>query len=157
MTYLWPDGELIAVEADSLPHPARLRLAGNAPTRCRPSPSAAGGRGLVAGACLARVLQAGHRHRPAGGYLPRLLSGDCICSAYMIEGPFHVWFRTSNCTATPTSACFDGASHPEELVARAAELRMEALALTDHDAVYGVPRFVRAAKARGIRPILAPS
>jgi error-prone DNA polymerase len=48
----------------------------------------------------------------------------------------------------------DGASHPEELVARAAELGMEALALTDHDAVYGIPRFVRAARARGIRPIL---
>ena len=48
----------------------------------------------------------------------------------------------------------DGASHPEELVAHAAELDMEALALTDHDAVYGVPRFVRAAKAHGIRPIL---
>ena len=33
----------------------------------------------------------------------------------------------------------DGASHPEELVARAAELGYEALALTDHDGVYGCP------------------
>jgi error-prone DNA polymerase len=48
----------------------------------------------------------------------------------------------------------DGASHPEDLIARAAELGMAALALTDHDAVYGVPRFVRAAKAHGVRPIL---
>ena len=31
----------------------------------------------------------------------------------------------------------DGTSHPEDLVAHAAELGMEALALTDHDAVYG--------------------
>ena len=48
----------------------------------------------------------------------------------------------------------DGASHPEELVACAAELGMDALALTDHDAVYGAMRFVEAAHAAGVRPIL---
>jgi error-prone DNA polymerase len=48
----------------------------------------------------------------------------------------------------------DGASHPEELVSRAAELGMKALALTDHDAVYGAPRFVRSAETQGIKPIL---
>jgi error-prone DNA polymerase len=48
----------------------------------------------------------------------------------------------------------DGASHPEDLVARAAELEMEALALTDHDAVYGAVRFVEVAQAWGVRPIL---
>lgn len=48
----------------------------------------------------------------------------------------------------------DGASHPEELVARAAELNMPALALTDHNAVYGAVRFIQAAKAQGIQPIL---
>ncbi|MBP6015302.1 MAG: error-prone DNA polymerase [Candidatus Promineofilum sp.] len=48
----------------------------------------------------------------------------------------------------------DGASHPEELVERAAELGMPALALTDHDAVYAAPAFIRAARQQGIRPIL---
>jgi error-prone DNA polymerase len=48
----------------------------------------------------------------------------------------------------------DGAAHPEELVARAAGLGMPALALTDHDAVYGAPRFIRAARQYGLRPIL---
>ena len=48
----------------------------------------------------------------------------------------------------------DGASTPEELVTRAGDLGMEALALTDHDALYGAVRFVSAARARGIRPIL---
>ncbi len=47
----------------------------------------------------------------------------------------------------------DGASHPEELAARAAELGHEALALTDHDGVYGSLEFAHAAKAFGVRPI----
>jgi error-prone DNA polymerase len=47
----------------------------------------------------------------------------------------------------------DGASQPEELVARAAELGYEALALTDHDGIYGSLEFAHAAKAFGIRPI----
>jgi error-prone DNA polymerase len=47
----------------------------------------------------------------------------------------------------------DGASHPEELAARAAELGYGALALTDHDGVYGSLEFAHAAKAFGVRPI----
>jgi len=47
----------------------------------------------------------------------------------------------------------DGASQPEELAARAAELGYEALALTDHDGVYGSLEFARAAKDFGLRPI----
>ncbi|HEY7957680.1 MAG TPA: PHP domain-containing protein, partial [Polyangia bacterium] len=39
----------------------------------------------------------------------------------------------------------DGATLPEDLVARAAELGYSALALTDRDGVYGAPRFFRAA------------
>jgi error-prone DNA polymerase len=47
----------------------------------------------------------------------------------------------------------DGASRPEELAATAAELGYEALALTDHDGVYGSLEFAHAAKYFGIRPI----
>ena len=47
----------------------------------------------------------------------------------------------------------DGASQPEELAARAAELGYSALALTDHDGVYGSLEFAHAAKALGVRPI----
>jgi error-prone DNA polymerase len=47
----------------------------------------------------------------------------------------------------------DGASLPEELATRAAELGYEALALTDHDGVYGSLEFAHAAKALGVRPI----
>jgi error-prone DNA polymerase len=47
----------------------------------------------------------------------------------------------------------DGASQPEELAARAAELGYEALALTDHDGVFGSLEFAHAAKHFGVRPI----
>src|SRR5436305_15293873 len=47
----------------------------------------------------------------------------------------------------------DGASLPEELAARAAELGYDAFALTDHDGVYGSLEFAHAAKHFGVRPI----
>src|SRR5918911_2931378 len=47
----------------------------------------------------------------------------------------------------------DGASQPEELAARAAELGYTALALTDHDGVSGSLEFAQAAKFFGVRPI----
>jgi error-prone DNA polymerase len=47
-----------------------------------------------------------------------------------------------------------GASLPEALVERAAALGYPALALLDRDGVYGAPRFHKAAKAAGIRPII---
>src|SRR5919202_1871545 len=47
----------------------------------------------------------------------------------------------------------DGASLPEELAVRAAELGSPALALTDHDGVYGSLEFAHAAKHFGVRPI----
>jgi error-prone DNA polymerase len=45
-------------------------------------------------------------------------------------------------------------SLPEELVARAAELEIEALALVDRDGLSGAPRFFQAARAAGIRPVV---
>jgi error-prone DNA polymerase len=47
----------------------------------------------------------------------------------------------------------DGASLPEELAVEAAELGYPALALTDHDGVYGSLEFAHAAKHFGVRPI----
>ncbi len=44
----------------------------------------------------------------------------------------------------------DGASQPEELAAEAARLGLGALALTDHDGLYGVVRFAEAARAVGL-------
>ena len=48
----------------------------------------------------------------------------------------------------------DGASHPKEMAARAAELGLAALAITDHDGVYGAVRFCHAAREHGLHPIV---
>ncbi len=44
----------------------------------------------------------------------------------------------------------DGASHPEELAVEAARRGLQALALTDHDGLYGVVRFAEAAREVGL-------
>jgi DNA polymerase-3 subunit alpha len=48
----------------------------------------------------------------------------------------------------------DGASRINAMVARAAELGMPALALTDHGVMYGAIQFYKACRAAGIKPIL---
>lgn len=48
----------------------------------------------------------------------------------------------------------DGLAKIDELVARAAELKMEALALTDHGNLYGAIEFYQKAKKAGIKPII---
>ncbi len=48
----------------------------------------------------------------------------------------------------------DGLSRLDHLAARAQELKMPALALTDHGAMYGVIPFYRACQAQGVKPII---
>ncbi|GAA2808149.1 error-prone DNA polymerase [Saccharopolyspora taberi] len=47
----------------------------------------------------------------------------------------------------------DGVCHPEELVAEAARLGLEAIALTDHDGMQGVVRFAEAAAEHDVRTV----
>ncbi len=48
----------------------------------------------------------------------------------------------------------DGSAKINEIVARAKELGMDSLAITDHGVMYGVIDFYRACKREGIRPVL---
>src|SRR6202045_584855 len=48
----------------------------------------------------------------------------------------------------------EGASHPDELVARARDLEMPALAITDRNGFYGAVKFFGAAQRAGIQPII---
>src|SRR3954463_1461852 len=52
-----------------------------------------------------------------------------------------------------TFSFLDGASHPIELIAAAAQQGHRALALTDHDGIYGSMELAPAPEPRGIRPI----
>ncbi|OMH24244.1 error-prone DNA polymerase [Tersicoccus phoenicis] len=47
----------------------------------------------------------------------------------------------------------DGASSPEQLVEEAVRLGLNALALTDHDGLYGIVRMAEAAEAHGLRTV----
>ena len=49
----------------------------------------------------------------------------------------------------------DGASAPDDLVARAVELGLTGLAVTDHGGLYGVVRFAAAAEEAGLRPVVS--
>ena len=48
----------------------------------------------------------------------------------------------------------DGASPPDDLVARAVTLGLSGLAVTDHQGLYGAVRFVTAAEAAGLHPVV---
>jgi len=47
----------------------------------------------------------------------------------------------------------DGAVHPEDLATHAARLGYDALAITDHNGLYGIVRFNHAAKLTGVKPL----
>ncbi|NLT97704.1 MAG: PHP domain-containing protein, partial [Christensenellaceae bacterium] len=48
----------------------------------------------------------------------------------------------------------DGASRIDDVAARARELNMSAIAITDHGVMYGVVDFYRKVKEAGIKPII---
>src|SRR5438045_9283127 len=48
----------------------------------------------------------------------------------------------------------EGASHPDELVARARDMEMPAMAITDRNGLYGAVKFFGAAQRAGVHPII---
>jgi DNA polymerase-3 subunit alpha len=53
-----------------------------------------------------------------------------------------------------TYSLLDGLAHTEDLVKRARELDMPALAITDHGVMYGAVEFYQKARKYGIKPII---
>jgi error-prone DNA polymerase len=65
--------------------------------------------------------------------------------------PTHTSYAELHCHSN--FSFLDGASHPEELVEEAARLGLDAIAITDHDGMYGVVRFAEAARELGIKTV----
>src|SRR5215218_6015005 len=80
---------------------------------------------------------------PADGQLPRGPGGRG-------RGPGRVVVPYAELHCHSNASFLDGGSHPEELAEEAARLRLEALAITDHDGMYGIVRFAEAARALGL-------
>src|SRR5215211_3747290 len=81
---------------------------------------------------------------PAEGQLPRGPGGRGSGNRGRVVVPYAELHCHSN------ASFLDGGSHPEELAEEAARLRLEALAITDHDGMYGIVRFAEAARALGL-------
>ncbi len=95
--------------------------------------------------------------RPVPGESPSLLPANRLASFWPGDPPPSTpTVRTRGPVPYAELHChsnfsfLDGASHPEELVAEAVELGLEALALTDHNGFQGVVRFAEAARAVGL-------
>ncbi|TAN32055.1 DNA polymerase III subunit alpha [bacterium] len=79
------------------------------------------------------------RASPAGGRPPE---------ARLMRAPYVELHCHSN------FSFLDGGSHPAELAARAAELEMPALAITDRGGVYGAVKFLQACRKLGVKPLI---
>jgi error-prone DNA polymerase len=81
--------------------------------------------------------------RKRGSYEPpdRLAGGDSSSVPY------------AELHAHSAYSFLDGASTPEELVEEAARLNLRAIALTDHDGLYGVVRFAEAARELDVQTV----
>ncbi|MEM7479857.1 MAG: error-prone DNA polymerase [Acidobacteriota bacterium] len=63
-------------------------------------------------------------------------------------------FPYAELRAASSFSFLDGASPPEDLVARAAEVGLGTMALVDKNGVYGAPRFHKAARQAGLRALV---
>ena len=104
----------------------------------------AGDRALVVGAPAPGPPAGGHGGR---GGAPALHRAGAVVGggASMTDGEAYAELH-----AHSGFSFLDGSSDPEELVAEADRLGLDALALTDHHGFYGVVRFAEAARACGL-------
>ncbi|MBM4414689.1 MAG: DNA polymerase III subunit alpha [Chloroflexi bacterium] len=85
--------------------------------------------------------------RSRAGRAPRPASDTAAPSAHLDGVPYVELHAHSN------YSLLEGASHPSELIAQALAQGHRALALTDHDGMFGAMEFARAAVEAGLQPI----
>ncbi len=91
--------------------------------------------------------------RPAHARPTRIAQASAVGSRARL-GVSRCASATQSCTARRTSRSSQGASHPDELVLRAAELGYAALAVTDVNSLAGVVRAHGAAKQLGLKLLI---
>ncbi|MYA33496.1 MAG: DNA polymerase III subunit alpha [Gemmatimonadales bacterium] len=109
---------------------------------------------MVEGTNLARLLLDSARERRPPHRVPRSDAGSLVPAAgiaAVVTPSRSVDYVELH--AHSAYSFLDGASRPEELAARALELGYPALALTDHDGLYGSMEFAQFAHAHGLQPI----
>ncbi|MCM2269202.1 MAG: PHP domain-containing protein, partial [Thermoanaerobaculia bacterium] len=99
---------------------------------------------------ISRDLGGGRPYRSPGARKEKLRERDYARPAGRDAAPLP--YAELRCASA--FSFLDGASLPEDLVARAAELGLSTVALVDRNGVPGAPRFWKAAKAAGIRPLV---
>ncbi|HZE03268.1 MAG TPA: PHP domain-containing protein, partial [Pseudonocardiaceae bacterium] len=82
---------------------------------------------------------------------PSSLTSAQLPETQLPETTPHIPYAELHCHSN--FSFLDGASHPEELVEEAARLGLDAIAITDHDGMYGVVRFAEAARELGIKTV----
>ena len=101
---------------------------------------------------MARVLN-GHPRLPDGSDAPAWSRKRAVYQPQPLAERPRSAVPYAELHAHSAFSFLDGASTPEELVAEAARLGLRAIALTDHDGLYGVVRFAEAARELGMRTV----
>src|SRR5579884_3495167 len=102
---------------------------------------------MVAGADRAALLRGRARGRGAGGAVRGPGDGRVVAPAAGVSA----MYAELHCHSA--FSFLDGASLPEQLALTAAELGLPALALTDHNGLYGSMAFAQEAKRLGLQAI----
>jgi error-prone DNA polymerase len=92
----------------------------------------------------------GSEHEPDGGDSPAWSRKRPAYEAPAIPLPGDAPVPYAELHAHSSFSFLDGSCDPEQLVEEAVALGLQALALTDHDGMYGVARFAEAADALGL-------
>ncbi|MEB3034008.1 error-prone DNA polymerase [[Mycobacterium] nativiensis] len=113
------------------------------------------GSGPPSWAEMERVLDGKPRHtgQPAGVSADRDPSAPPKPEQYRPAGPTMSFPPYAELHAHSAYSFLDGASTPQELAAEAARLGLRAIALTDHNGLYGVVRFAEAAAEIGMATV----
>ena len=162
-------GRALVVRGSPVRPAARVQVVTEAgpPSWCGSPPRAGRSRGCTtdglvqphrsverAGACIVRAATAARADGPAGPLeYPELATPDPTPASTSPPADPHTRVPYAELHCHSAFSFLDGASTPEHLVAEALRLGLDALAITDHDGLYGIVRFAEAAADTPLRTL----